>query len=86
MITFTGCTTAQNGAINRTVKKQTAKGYNIFDKVRQIEHVYSQPVIMRHQEKLTLYCREHKGWEVIKAFWEPTDDEYYYVINRHKKW
>ena len=86
LVSDTGCTTAPNGAINKVTTPKQQEGYKVFDKLREVTHVYRQPVIMRHREKLTLYCKQHKKWEIVMAFWEPTEDDYYYVINEHKKW
>ena len=86
LFAHTSCTTAPNGAINKVVPEPQAEGYNVFDKLRQINHVYSQPVILHHKDKLTLYCRQHKKWEIVMAFWEPTEDDYYYIVNEHRKW
>ena len=86
LLTYIGCTTAPNGAINKSTPSVQAEGYIVFDKLRQVNHVYRQPVIMHHKDKLTLYCMQHKKWEIITAFFEPTDDSYYYVVNEHRKW
>tara|TARA_B100000902_G_scaffold253446_1_gene239947 strand:- start:1608 stop:1955 length:348 start_codon:yes stop_codon:yes gene_type:complete len=86
LLAHTGCTTAPNGAINKVTPQIQEDGYRVFDKLRQINHVYSKPVVLNHKEKMTQYCRQHKKWEIIMAFWEPTDDSYYYLVNEHRKW
>ncbi len=86
LLSHTGCTTAPNGAINRTTEKPTYEGYKIYDRYIETFHVYSQPVIINHGNKLTLFCKKHKKWEIIKAFWDSNIDNYYYIISDHKRW
>lgn len=82
----TGCTTAPNGAINKVVEQKEPEGFKIWDKYLETHHIYGQPVIIHHQEGLSLYCKKHRKWETIKAFWNPTEDNYYYVISNHRRW
>ena len=82
----TGCTTAPNGAINKVVEQKEPEGFRIWDKYLETNHIYSQPVIIHHQEGLNLYCKKHRKWETIKAFWDPNADNYYYIISDHRRW
>ncbi len=82
----TGCTTASNGAINKSVSQKEPAGFKIWDRYLETNHIYGQPVIINHQEGLSLYCKKHRKWETIKAFWNPTEDNYYYVVSNHRRW
>ena len=56
-----GCTTAPNGAINKTVVHEEPDGFKIWDRYLETYHVYNQPVIIHHQEGLSLYCKKHSN-------------------------
>tara|TARA_B100001094_G_C18041313_1_gene725145 strand:+ start:423 stop:776 length:354 start_codon:yes stop_codon:yes gene_type:complete len=86
LLTHIRCTTASNGAINKSVVIKQSTGYTVYDKLRQTNHVYAKPVDLYHQEKMTQYCKQHKKWEIITAFWQSTDDSYNYIINESRKW
>ena len=58
--------------------------YNITD-IRSHSHEYYDFTPLFHQEKRTLYCKLHLGWEVITAMYNPKKDKYDYIVARHKK-
>ena len=92
------CTNAPNGAFNHTSPQVSIDGeilkdwpkHKPIDKhyikdVRDELHEYKLPVIMHSHTQLVQFCKIHKGWEVLKAYWNPKIDGYDYVVSRHKK-
>lgn len=80
-----GCTTAPNGAINVVKPVEDPEGYVIYDRYYETNHIYNQPIITHHMEKLTLFCKKHRKWEVITPLWDQTNNNYYYLIKQHKR-
>ena len=101
LLLLIGCTNAPNGAIsyNTTSYYIDGKftdeipdsliirlyGYKLVDDMNGKEHTYRQPVIMRHNSTITLWCTVHRGWENVKSMWLVTKKGNGIVISNHKK-
>ena len=59
-------------------------GYRIIDALGR-EHTYKTKVDIPHQRKGTKLCTIHRQSEVIKAHFNPTEDGYYYWVNKHPR-
>jgi len=62
-----------------------ARGFFTLEDKRALVHEYKQPIIMEHNDKLTLYCAKHFEWEVIRASYDSKQDDYIYFVTTHEK-
>jgi len=101
LIFLIGCAGTSNGAINYNttsyyingkftdtipdslIRKQY--GYKMADDLNGKEHTYSQPVIMKQNSTITMYCTIHRGWENIRSTWLVSKEGYGFIISNHKK-
>lgn len=99
LLLLVGCTNAPNGAFNHTSPQVSIDGEIVdtwpnhkpvdthyLKDTRGEIHSYKLPVIMHHQTQLVQYCKNHKNWESIRAFWNPKTDEYEYLVRQKGNW
>jgi len=58
--------------------------YYLLD-VRGGRHGYKQSNSVVHLKEIIDYCKLHKGWEIIKPYWDSKTDDFVYYVRRHRK-
>ena len=66
---------------HRHMRTQHGK-FHIRDK-RDITHSYRVPIKLNSHTELTVYCKDHKIWETIRATWN--GQRLVYTTRRHKR-
>ncbi len=48
-------------------------------------HEYGKPIVIKHLQTDTLYCKSCQRWEVIRAVYIMDKDDYDYFVGVHHK-
>ena len=84
LIMFISCTSSAYVVV--PLKKERVylnkKQFHIRD-TRDITHSYRIPIRMNSHTELTVFCKDHKMWEIIRAQWNGTSLDY--TTRQHKR-
>ncbi len=62
-----------------------AKNFFTLTDYKDVVHTYDKPIVIKHLQTDTLYCKSCHRWEVIRAVWISDKNDYDYFVGVHYK-
>ena len=62
-----------------------AKNFFTLTDYKSVEHTYDKPIVIKHLQTDTLYCKYCQRWEVIRAVWISDKNDYDYFVGVHHR-
>ena len=62
-----------------------AKNFFTLTDYKSVEHTYDKPIVIKHLQTDTLYCKVCHRWEVIRAVWISDKNDYDYFVGVHHR-
>ncbi len=62
-----------------------AKNFFTLTDYKDVIHEYGKPIVIKHLQTDTLYCKSCQRWEVIRAVYIMDKGDYDYFIGVHHK-
>ena len=62
-----------------------AKNFFTLTDYKDVIHEYGKPIVIKHLQTDTLYCKSCQRWEVIRAVYIMDKDDYDYFVGVHHK-
>ena len=62
-----------------------AKNFFTLTDYKDVIHEYGKPIVIKHLQTDTLYCKSCQRWEVIRAVYIMDKGDYDYFVGIHNK-
>ena len=74
------CNTPPQPSVETAVE---AKNFFTLTDYKDVVHEYGKPIVIKHLQTDTLYCKSCQRWEVIRAVYIMDKDDYDIIIARY---